>query len=161
VIDYDLTNLTAAEELYLWRLRRRATNGRLLGRTGPAQTQAEMAAALGISQQSYSQLELGHAALLTAEQVRALLTQLRVGALRPTLAELCLIARRRSRMMIVDVEAAVGVSRPIFHRLERAADDRIVRFWWYRGFIFPDDRPRIAGGYSGAPVANVLESRVF
>lgn len=154
---YDLTAITAAEELFLWRLRRRATNGRLLGRTGPAQSQAEAAEAIGLSQQAYSRLETGGAVVMDAGQVLELIEYLAAnGRLKPTLGELCMLARRRTNLQLSELEVALSVSRPVFHRRERAGDESVVAFWESRGFSFPprpvlepepnDDRPARTSG---------------
>lgn len=159
----DLSVITAPEELFLWRLRRRATNGRLLGRTGPAQSQAEAAAAIGLSLRAYSRLETGEAVVMDADQVRELIDYLGAnGRLRPTRGELCMLARRRSGFQLSEIEVVLEVSRPIFHRRERAGDETVVAFWRSRGFRFPasdepedgDDEP---AARSGDPVGEHYE----
>jgi transcriptional regulator with XRE-family HTH domain len=134
-VAYDLGRLTASEELVLWRFRQRSTNGRLFGRVGAGMSQAEAAAALGISRATYTRLEDGGSPRLSAQAAKTLLTAL--GPLRPTTGELCFIARRRSGLYLSEVESRVGVSRPRYHELERAGEETIVAFWEDRGFKFP------------------------
>lgn len=133
--NYDLSELTASERLVLWRYRQRATNGRLLGRSGSSMSQSEAAACLGISPGSYARLEEGGATALSANEMSGLLAAL--GPLRPSLGELCLIARRRAGVTLTDMENALGVSRPWFHKLERAGDGTVVAYWCGQGYEFP------------------------
>lgn len=145
-IDTDVTKLTAAERLVLWRYRQHATNGRLLGRSGAALTQSEAAARLGISGGTYARLEEGASSSMSADEISGLLAAL--GPLLPSRGELCFIARRRSGAKLQEVldsfnrapsESAEGeaISRPWFHQLERAGDQRVITHWESQGFKFP------------------------
>ena len=131
---HDLTELTPAENLWLWRHRQRATNGRLLGKAGSAMNQDEAARALGISTASYRALELGGSTSLSAVDVRALFAAL--GPLRPTVGELCITARRRSGMPLSAAVEMAGVSRPHYLKLEREGDPSVVELWESRGYRF-------------------------
>jgi DNA-binding XRE family transcriptional regulator len=139
---YDLGTLTDAEILWLWRHRQLATNGRLMGRSGPvmpmgrygaAMSQSEAAGALGISEEEYVKLEHGRTGNVSAAVV-ALAQPLE--PITPTIAELCQIARRRSGELLVDVYESANLSRPTYLRAERLGDPRIVSFWEDRGFSF-------------------------
>lgn len=133
---YDLTVLTAAEKLFVWRHRIKSTNGRLLGRNGPRFSQIEAAAQLGIKLITYRSLEDGLRTALSAEDVERLTVALE--PLDPTAAELCLLARRRSGRVLGTIESELGVSRPRFHELERVGDAAIIRYWEERGYVFPE-----------------------
>lgn len=139
---FNLGRITAAECLWLWRHRQRATNGRLLGRSGSAMNQTEAAAALGISTSSYCALEIGASTSLSADDVRALTAAL--GPLRPNAGELCLLARRRSGVSLRDVVADVGVSRPWYLKLEREGDPSVIAFWEARSYDFPHGATRLS-----------------
>lgn len=132
---FDLGYLTAAERLFIWRHRQMATNGRLLGRNGSMMNQAEAAARLGLGRRLYSRLENGQRTLLSAEDVKTLAEGLE--PMKPSRAELCFLARRRSGQLLGDIEREVGVSRPWFHRMEREGDPTIIQYWEKRGFRFP------------------------
>lgn len=131
----DLGCLTAAEKLFLWRHRQRSKNGQLLGQNGDRMSQEEAAELLGISWSAYNKLENGFRAYISADELEVFLHALE--PIRPTVGELCLIARRRSGRFLSDVEREVGVSRPRYHKMERAGDAAIVSFWADRGFAFP------------------------
>lgn len=131
---YDLSELTPAESLWLWRHRQRATNGRLLGKSGSAMNQDEAARALGIGTGAYRALELGGSTSLSAVDVRALFAAL--GPLRPTLGELCITARRRSGLSLQAVVETAGVSRPHYLGLEREGHESVVELWEARGYRF-------------------------
>jgi len=130
----DLGALTAAERLFLWRHRQKTTSGRLLGQCGARMSQTEAAAALGIELAAYRNLELGHTTAMTLDGAETLLAQL--GPLRPTIGELCFIARRRSGVTLIELERELGVSRPTLHAMERAGDPRVVATWEAWGYIF-------------------------
>ena len=152
---YDLGQLTAAERLFLWRHRQKATNGRLLGRNGSSMNQAEAAAHLGIGPKLYNKLENGGKVelrttfdcskptspgqiivrLYAGEDATHLIEAL--GPIEPATGELCFLARRRSGQMLMTLERELGVSRPRYHELERTGDPAMVRFWEARGFRFP------------------------
>lgn len=135
--DYDLTRVTDAERLLLWRFRqwseRRKRTGDTRGRNGSALCQTEAAQVLGIPLKAYSNLEQGERATLSAAQTGAVAAA--VATVRPTLAELCFLARRRSGLSIRQVEEEAGVSRVTFHARERASETQA--FWEERGFKFP------------------------
>jgi hypothetical protein len=132
---YDLGYLTDAERLWIWRRRQLSRNGRTFGRAGPAMTQTEAAATIGVSYSSYRAIEAGLGARVLAAEVAAAAEP--IEGLVPTQAELCAAARRRSGELLVDVYESLGVSRPWYLRLEREADPRVVAFWEERGFRFP------------------------
>ncbi len=142
---YDLSRLTAAERLFLWRHRQKTTCGRLLGRNGSSMNQVEAAKKLGISAKLYNNLENGAQFHLTGtleEVPKEYRTVLEVfEGLRDitfTAGELCFLARRRSGALLTTLERAFGVSRPHYHALERAGAPDMVRFWEERGFRFPE-----------------------
>ncbi len=132
----DLGRLAAAERLFLWRHRQRATNGRLLGRNGSSMNQVEAAERLGIGPKLYNKLENGLHSRLSAEEASSLLEAL--GPLVPTAGELCFLARRRSGQLLMTLERELGASRPYYHALERAGAPSMIRFWEDHGFRFPE-----------------------
>lgn len=128
---YDLGRLTVAERLFLWR-HRRDLHGRSL-------TQAEAAERLGIARSLYNRLENEQRSRLSLAEALQFPRHDMLGT-EPTTAELCFIARRRSGRRLSWLEARLSVSRPTFHALERAGDERIVGLWTELGFKF-SDRP--------------------
>lgn len=132
---YDLSQINPDEHLFLWRRRQKATNGRLLGRTGASMSRAEAAEALGMDPNTYTRLESGARLSLQDEQICTALEVL--GELHPTLSELCFLARRRSGRPLREIEGELGVSRVSFHKWERAGNPRLVDYWEKQGFIFP------------------------
>jgi len=132
---FDLSVLTPAEELWLWRHRQKAINGRLFGQSGSAMSQAEAARVLNIGTAAYRSLELGGATSLSAADVRALFDAL--GPLNPSTGELCVTARRRSGLTLQETVELAGVSRPHYHSLERAGDPSVIELWESQGFRFP------------------------
>ena len=134
-VELDLGRPSAAERLFLWRHRQRATNGRLLGRNGAGMSRVEAAVILGISDRAYGKLENGLRTAMLAEETEGLLRALR--PLHPTHAELGLLARRRSGQMLAELQRRLGVNRSTYHVLERAGDPRIVADWEEQGFRFP------------------------
>ncbi len=142
---FDLGQLSAAERLFLWRHRQKATCGRLLGRNGSSMNQVEAAKRLGISSKLYNALENGSQLHLsgTLDEVpelrRALLdVAAELPDLVPTAGELCFLARRRSGALLTTLEREFGVSRPHYHDLERAGAPAMILFWEDRGFRFPE-----------------------
>ncbi len=138
---FDLGYLTPSETLWIWRRRQLSTNGRILGRSGAAMSQAEAAASLGVRTQDYRLMETGDDLTTFAEassRVRALLTAL--GPLRATASELCRIARRREAMNLREASLATGWSHVYYLAAERVGDPALVRFWEDRGYRFPPRR---------------------
>lgn len=133
---YDLSSLTDAERLFLWRHRQLNLSGRMFGRAGPAMGQDEAAREIGLSHGAYRAIETGRGIDVSPAEVAR--TAESIEDLEPTLGELCRIARRRSGELLVDVYDAVGYSRPYYLRLERAGDPRVVAHWEGRGFRFPE-----------------------
>lgn len=131
--DYDLSQVTDAERLVLWRFRQRRADCRTAGRNGGAPSQAEAAARLGVPYGAYLNLEQGRAAMLEAAETGAVSAA--IASVRPTIAELCFLARRRCGRPLAELEDEAEVSRPTWHAHER--DGRLVSFWEERGFKFP------------------------
>jgi transcriptional regulator with XRE-family HTH domain len=127
---YHLGQLSTAERLFLWRHR---FDGRSRGNLGL--TQVEAAAKLGINANRYIQLEKGKRAALSVDDTTAL--HRAVGVFTPTMSELCLLARRRSGLMLSDIVLEFDGSRALFNSLEREGSPRLVAFWENRGFRFP------------------------
>jgi len=135
---YDLGELSAAERLWTWRHRQRTIVVRARrGRAGAGPGQGEVAARLGISTGAYAKLEAGRSTLLDADEVESLVGAL--GALRPSVGELCRIARRRSGMTLAEIaaEAPFAASKPTFLAKEESGAAEIVGFWEERGYRFP------------------------
>lgn len=140
-LDPDLTCLSAAERLFLWRHRRRhAERGRSRASTGPrpgaAMNQPEAADFLRVGRSAYTALEAGDRTRLSAADLNALAAAIdSVGE--PTTGELCFIARRRTARPLAELCAALAVSKPRFHELERDGDPAVVAYWEATGLRFP------------------------
>lgn len=142
----DLGDLTAGEKLWLWRRRQRAASGSIQGRGGGIASQRETAERLGLAPGSYLKLEGDGRARLSLGE--ALDVAAVVGDLEPTVAELCALARRRSRVTLARLQAELGLGRDGVLRAERAADAAVVELWRRRGYAFPeggDDRCTLSG----------------
>jgi DNA-binding XRE family transcriptional regulator len=131
--EYDLTRVTEGERLLLWRYRQRRKAEGTMGRNGNAPGQAEAAAALGVSPGAYVNLESDRDAVLSAGEAARISAA--IATVRPTVAELCLLARRRSGRPLAELEDEVGISRPTWHARERCGD--LVSYWEESGFKFP------------------------
>lgn len=138
---YDLERLAAHERLWLWRHRQRSNRPKAVrGPRYDAPSQAEMAERLGISRGSYAQLEAGGRGRLSAEELASVVGTRAFATLVPTVPELCLIARRRSGLEMIEVRDALGgegFSRPRLLKKEARGDATLVAFWEGRGFRFP------------------------
>lgn len=141
-VDRDLSKLTQAELLWLWRRRqlskhskRKPTRQSTVRRMGRMMTREEASEALGVSENAYARLEVGDALLSSDEKSRVR------GALAAmagvVVGELCAVARRRSGGGLRAAEEALGVSRPKMQEMERCGDPRLVRYWESKGFGFP------------------------
>lgn len=111
-INYDLTDRTLGEEIWLWRRRQPALNGRAFGKIGATMSQEEAASILGIDYQLLVGLEEEESAVLdrtTSESLVAMLT----GA--PTPGELCRLARRRSGLTLDEAAAGLNISKVTLH----------------------------------------------
>lgn len=129
--NYDLTQLSADEHLFLWRHRQRSKN-----RPETTMSQPEAAEALGLTPSMYNSLEAGGRVVLGLENIAALMPM--TVRLAPTTGELCFLARRRSGRTLNVIEQEIGLTRPSYHAQERAGADRIVSYWVGKGFRFPD-----------------------
>ena len=100
-------------------------------------SQNEAAALLGLTPTEYTKMETGKNDELTENHLASIYNGLEP---LPTTAELCEIARRRSGLSLATLQAEVGgISKPTFHKLERAAHPDIVDIWLRRGYIFPKE----------------------
>ena len=137
----DLNHLTLPEQLWLWRRRQpTATPRARAGRDSTWMSQAEAAAAIGVSVNSYVRFEAGQAWEREVDRVtRCLSVKWDAGVPSPTLPELCALARRRSGLPLDIVEQLLGVSRPTYLLMERQGDPRVASFWAGRGYRFPTE----------------------
>lgn len=132
----DLKKITTAERIWLWRRRQQNTNGRARGRGGSRLSLGEAAAMLGVTTPIYGAAEEGDR---SAEMVVVEAIENRGGALkfRPTAAELCALARRRSGAPVDDLCRELGgISKPTFFSKEGAGDAELIDMWRARGFSF-------------------------
>ena len=143
-IERDLGRLSASERLWIWRRRQTSRHARgarsrqsTVPRSGRTMTRAEAAEALGLTVGVYASLEVGDALLAPdeRERVRGALAAMAP----PTVGELCAVARRRGGGGLIEVERALGVSRPRMIELERCGAAPVVAYWEKRGFRFPDE----------------------
>lgn len=116
-INHDLTTLAPGERLWLARV------------FGQGVSQDLMAPKAKISHNHYVSIELG----------RLPLTPLLKGLLNariPPLQQRLRLARRRSRRHLRPLAKAVGVSHVTLLKMEREANQKLVRFWCGQGFVF-------------------------
>lgn len=132
----DLKRLTTAERIWLWRRRQQSTNGRAKGRGGSRLSLGEAAAMLGLTSSIYAASEEGDnsAEMIVVEAIETLGGALKF---RPSTAELCALARRRSAEPVDDLCRALGgISRPTYFARELAGDTELVDLWRARGYNF-------------------------
>lgn len=120
---FDLTRLSRAERLFVWR-HRRSEPGKIAA-----------AIELGLPVRRYAQLETGELTRLTLDQLPAVARA--ISDVEPTRGELCFLARRRSGLTLKIIENELDVSRPTFYEMERSGHAAVVRYWENRGFVFP------------------------
>lgn len=132
----DLRVVSAAERLILWRYRQRTLSGREKGRVGSAMSQPEAAVRLGVGRSAYRRLESGGRVKLGATEMVALGTV--ATSIEPTTGELCYLARRRSKRLLMGIERELGVSRPTLYEMERAGHPAVVKMWEHAGYVFPE-----------------------
>lgn len=142
----DLTRVSPAERLWLWRTRQRSPRPHLRpGRLSGGLSLPEAAQLLSVGEATLSKLEAGESTLLDAGEAARVAAA--TGPIEPTPAELCLLARRRSGMALGrEVAPAFGASKVTYLAQERAASPRVVAFWRERGYAFPPSVPRDVPG---------------
>lgn len=127
-LNYDLTNLTTGEQLWLWRRRQESPTGRNTGRGGGWMSANEAAAILGVQPDKYDLME---------RDVCDLPEDLLRSWVVPSAGELCTIARRRSELTIAQACAELGgISKPTLHKWERTDHPELVDLWRRLGFVF-------------------------
>jgi DNA-binding XRE family transcriptional regulator len=102
----DLHQLSAGEQLWLWRNRQLSPTGRRRSRIGTGMSQPEAAQLLGVSTQYYNKAERDR---LEIRDIHNLLPQIIKS---PALAELLALARRRSRRPLREITPELGLTRP-------------------------------------------------
>lgn len=140
---YDLGRLTPNERLVIWRHRQTCSTG-----VYKFITQTEAARRIGVGRYIYNRMEGGRRTMMStgdAYRIAAIL-----GEIRPTLGELCFLARRRSSRTLREVLADLDTTRPTFYVMERSGDARVVCYWEDVGFRFGGrdevDRGEVDGG---------------
>lgn len=98
-------------------------------------SQAEAARWVGITTQRYHDAETDRLAEREIWKIRGRAIY-DGNLLAPSTAELCALARRRSRLTLTVVCEELGVSRVTYLERERAATLDIVGYWKDKGFIF-------------------------
>lgn len=133
----DLTRLTKGEEVWLWRIRQPSPNDAHRGVRYMSQIDA--AKKLGIGIGPYRNLEASRRFKFTMiadmGSVRDVLRL--VGEIpSPTIAEMCVLARRRSGLKLADMADRLGTTHVSIIQWEKDADSKIVRFWMDEGYNF-------------------------
>jgi len=129
--DYDLAHVSAAERLWLWRVRQQ---GPRFGRAGGGISRTEAARRLGIKPRAYEALETGRVTALSAEVMARLGPVL--GDVVLTLREQLVLARRRYGEDLQNAAEGIGLTSTRYLQLEEQADPRVVNLWEDRGFRF-------------------------
>lgn len=131
----DLTKVSPAEKIWLWRRRHSSTNGRIKGRGGSRMSLNEAAALLSLDTESYSEAEAGkhpntYVTLAAIQEVG--------GSFDPiTPSEACALARRRSGEDVDSLCRALGgISKPTFFARENEGHPEVVEMWEARGYSF-------------------------
>lgn len=139
--NYDLTDRTTAEDIWLWRHRQESQWGPARGRRGGSMAQAEAAELIGISAIQYIKLENGETTLMSLDDITSLrnwpLLRDPLGGVLPSPGELCFLARRRSGRPVGSVAADLHVSTQTYGKLESAGDPRVRAYWMRQGYRFP------------------------
>jgi DNA-binding XRE family transcriptional regulator len=103
-------------------------------------SQADAAKHLGIGFTSYQRLEAGgHIRfMIDASDLGSIrdISQIIGEVSKPTRAEMCTLARRRSGLKLEEIAACLGTTHVTILKLERTADPKIVRFWVDEGYNF-------------------------
>jgi len=135
----DLKKPTTAERIWLWRRRQQNTTGRAKGRGGARMSVGEAAAMLNLPFTIYANAEGRIDDDIEAQQLVMSVIEESGGVLKfkPTEAELCALARRRSGAAVGDLCRALGgISAPTFYAKENAGDADLVDLWRARGYEF-------------------------
>ena len=158
-INFDLTMLSPAERVWLWRYRLRARDGHSKGRHGARPSPDELGARIGVRGATLRVVESGMA--LPNEIAMVMLAAGDALPEVPTVAEACALARRRwgQSVMLLCEEfrdpvatdaagrvthrgSATGETRALtkqrFGHWEGSARPRLVEFWRAKGFRFPE-----------------------
>lgn len=142
-ICYDLSETTAAEELFLWRLE----NGL---------NQVAAAERLGVRLSVINSLENGKRTALSADDIANLMAV--TAEWHHETRWLLILARRRSGETASMISADLGVSRVVVNNLERAGSPRLVAYWEGRGFKFPRCDTGISLGYKDIDTSDIPEA---
>ena len=134
VSEMNLRRLTPSERIWLWRRRRPSTTGRVLGRGGSRMSMGEAAAHLNLPTATYVAAESGNDPDIVQIVLDLLGDDVKQ---RPSVAELCALARRRSRVEVDDLCRAMGgISRPTFFARETEGSPELIDLWRARGYEF-------------------------
>jgi hypothetical protein len=128
----DLSRLSTAEELWLWRMRQPVINWANKHRHG-SMTRGEAAKFLGISLERYKNLEAGRRINVAAEELPSL-AFLRVPRPELSLREQLILARRRSGLYIRQIAEEYGLSHTRMLTHEEIAHRRLIDYWSGKGF---------------------------
>jgi hypothetical protein len=141
----DLSRLSTAEELWLWRIRQPVTvqpESRYIRST---MTRGEAAKFLGISLERYKNLEAGRRINVAVEELPSL-AFLRMPRPEISLREQLILARHRSGLYIRQIAEEFGMSHTSMLTHEDAASRRLIDYWSSKGFfgwaLPPEIEPR-------------------
>jgi hypothetical protein len=168
-INKDLSQLSLAEELWLWRVRQPAKPRPNSTYHRETMTRGEAAKALGMSLERYKNLEAGRRINIALDELPKL-AFLRAARSHISLQEQLFLARRRSGLYIREIAKQFGLSHTRMLAHEDMASPRLIDFWESKGFfgwnkpmktarpvlVRPAARPRPAPAMVEAPTAPAM-----
>lgn len=134
----NLSRVTRAERVWLWRHRQLTTSGRVTGRGGKRLSANEAAALLGFSPELYLSVENGTSTAFEGAVIDAIiLLGQQVPSRKLSFGERCALARRRAKSNVEELCVALGgISKPTYYAREDAGAADLVALWRSRGYSF-------------------------
>jgi len=129
----DLSRLSQAEELWLWRTRQPVPLRPDGARRRNEMTMREAAKYLGLSRERYQHLEQGRRVNISIDELPSL-AFLRMPRPELSLREQLVLARRRSGLYIRQIMAELGLSHQTILARESNASRRLIDYWIGKGF---------------------------
>jgi hypothetical protein len=130
----DLSQLSLAEELWLWRIRQPVKQRPNSTYHRDALTRGEAAKVLGMSLERYKNLEAGRRINIALDELPKL-AFLRSQRNAISLKEQMILARRRSGLYIREISKQFGLSHTRMLAHEDMASQRLIDFWSERGYF--------------------------
>jgi hypothetical protein len=130
----DLSQLSLAEELWLWRVRQPVTQRPNSTYHRDVMTRGQAAKALGMSLERYKNLEAGRRINIALDELPKL-AFLRASRADISLREQAFLARRRSGLYIREISKQFGLSHTRMLAHEDMASQRLIDFWSAKGYF--------------------------